>query len=110
MPQVEFRKNSCGVGGQDGVWIMTALKTAIAVMTLLIVVGIGLVIWRIATPGPGDARPLAEIGLGLGPNCTIDSATSDKNRLTVVVGGHETCAGIYLVDLATGEIVSIVRP
>lgn len=89
---------------------MRLIKIAISIMSVLIVIGLIAVVWRIASLGGGPEAVASSIALGLGPDCTIASAAIENRRATVTVAGAPSCAGIYLVDLSTGEILTIIRP
>ncbi|MCZ6764633.1 MAG: DUF6476 family protein [Alphaproteobacteria bacterium] len=90
---------------------MAFLKILIGIMTVLIVVGLIAVVWRLATLGSDDAGRLAErISLGLGPDCVIATVTSNNDLATMTVTGPGDCNAVFVVDLASGTIVSTIRP
>jgi len=96
---------------------MAVLKILIGVMTALIVVGVVAVVWRIATfSGDGAAAFVPQISLGLASDCTIASlsvgdGTRDDARLAIVtVTGPGDCNAIYVIDLASGAVMTTVRP
>ena len=88
---------------------MAYLKAAIVVMSVLIVAGVIAVIWRIADMGSEPpVRDLA-VELGLAPGCAIEAAQTDAGLLTVTVGGGPDCGAAYVIDLASGQTVAVVR-
>ncbi len=121
---------------------MVFLKGLIVVMTVLIVAGLALVVWRVSTIGGPEAGPeagkeagpetgpetgkdgaaLAEIALDLAPGCRIAGIAALDGRLAVHVSGAGAGAGagpgegetacdvIYLLDPASGDIVTTIKP
>lgn len=91
-----------------------ALKVAIVVMAVLIVVAVGAIVWAIVNlKKPSDNHPAAarsdNISLGLPAGCEIADMTLDGKRLAVrTAGSGADCARVYVVDVSSGRIVATV--
>ncbi|WP_026989560.1 hypothetical protein [Fodinicurvata sediminis] len=98
---------------------MHALKALVIAMGLLIIVGMGLVVWGFArqatqmTEKSEDARSSEdsyfETQVDLPNGCTVDSLKSDgQGGLLLLLKGQgragEACAQIILLDAGNGEV------
>lgn len=98
---------------------MHALKALVIGMGLLIIVGMGLVVWGFArqatqmTEKSEDASPSKgsyfETRVDLPDDCTVDSLKSDgQGGLLLLLKGQgrasEACAQIILLDAGNGEV------
>lgn len=91
---------------------MTALKLLVAVMGVLIVLGLGAVAWRgYDLLSRGEApRDFGDVRLGLPDGCRIIEARPDGGRLIVQAGEGGGCERVYILDLATGELMGTIVP
>lgn len=109
--------------GMERPGLVRALKAAVIGMGILILVGLGAVIWRIVdlasspkVDRPADALastdasavPVADVMLALPAGAAVRSMTLDGDRLAVHYEAPEG-AGIALIDLKSGRTVSRVR-
>ena len=83
---------------------MRVLKLLIGVMTVLIVIGLILISWRIATLGGGPVGETIARTLDVAPGCDIAAASTSDGLTTIVVNGTAGCNAVYVIELATGEI------
>lgn len=106
---------------------MRIIKAVVILMSILIVVGFGVLIWRMynisskprqmpvaaapermtermaaqtgaAANRPAPGRGFGAVSLGLPAGCEIAGASADAGRLVV----HTSCGEIRVLDLATG--------
>ncbi len=85
---------------------MAALKAIIAVMSILIIGGLVLVVWRISTMNGGAGADTVTRSLNLSADCVIEEASTDNGLLTIVIGGAPDCIAVRVIDLATGNAVA----
>jgi hypothetical protein len=114
---------AAGAPAADQPALVRGLKMAVIGMGILILVGLGAVIWRIVelasspkgatptppTPGPSSTPPpSSELPLQLPNGAAIKTMTLDGDRLAVHFEAP-TGAGIAVLDLATGLVRSRIR-
>jgi len=87
---------------------MTALKILIAAMTVLIILGVGLVSWRVFTMATEPGGALGQISLALPENCTIASATISGDSLVIRAAGGGDCESVRVIDLKRGAITATI--
>lgn len=100
---------------------MRILKSVVIGMAVLIVFGMGLLVYGLAQRSVnGDVaddgsteranRPaFGDITLPLGDGCSIADMAVEDERLYIRSGPEGDCAGVYVLDTATGALVGTVR-
>ena len=96
---------------------MQSIKVLVIFMGLLIVAGLGLLVYgmvnqvsRIAGPGTADGFDETVISLPIG--CSVVETRVDGDRLVVRTDGpldYEACRKIIIIDLQSGEVVGRVK-
>ncbi len=91
---------------------MPALKLLVAAMGVLIVLGLGAVAWRSydLLSGGDKPRDFGDVRLGLPAGCRIIEARPDGGRLIVQAGEGGGCERVYILDIATGEVLGTIVP
>lgn len=101
---------------------MGILKTVVIGMAVLIVIGMGLLVYGLVTrsvngddPGgapqaaaPAPMIPFGEVVVPAGPGCAIADMAADGGRLYVRTGPGADCARIFVLDPATGTVLGTV--
>ncbi|MFC4350963.1 hypothetical protein ACFOW6_05345 [Fodinicurvata halophila] len=98
---------------------MHALKALVIGMGILIIIGMGLVIWGFARQatqlaeksenGPSAESPFFETSVNLPAGCELDSVKGDgQGSLLLTLQGRDgpqaACRQIILLDTASGEV------
>ncbi len=91
---------------------MTALKVLVGAMTVLILLGLGAVIWRSfeLVSGRAAGRNFGAVSLGLAAGCRIVEARPEGARLIVRAGEGGSCERVYILDIVTGAVLGTVAP
>ncbi len=105
---------------------MKAVKTAVILMSVLIVAGFGFVFYTIAermlsgepvltpassaTAKAGPAEQFGEINLSIPAGCDIDQVQIEGERLLITLDGLENqpCKQIIVLDVNSGELLGKV--
>lgn len=91
---------------------MQALKFLVIVMAVLILGGIGLLAYGLATRlDEGGGAVFEAIELPLPPGCTIAGTEVSENRLVLRFEGlaERGCQQVVVVDMTSGRILGQVR-
>ncbi len=100
---------------------MHILKAVVIGMAVLIVLGIGLLVYGLVqrsvngdvaddVPAERSMVPaFGDITLPLGDGCSIADMAVEDGRLYIRSGPGGDCAGVYVLDAATGALVGSVR-
>ncbi len=96
---------------------MKSIKALVIIMGLLILAGLGLLVYgvvgqvtEIATPG--EAGGFDETVITLPAGCSVIETRVDGDRLVVRTDGplgYEPCQKIIIIDLQSGEVVGRVK-
>ncbi len=96
---------------------MKSIKALVSIMGLLILAGLGLLVYGmvgqvsgIAAPGDPDGFDQTVISLPIG--CSVAETRVDGDRLVVRTEGplgHKSCQEIIIIDLQSGEVVGRVK-
>ena len=105
---------------------MKAVKTAVILMSILIVAGFGIVFYTIAdrmlsgepvltpsssvTAKAGAVAQFGEINLGIPAGCDLDQVQIEGERLLITLHGLESqpCKQIIILDANSGELLGRV--
>jgi len=90
---------------------MAVLKLLVAVMSVLIVLGLSAVAWRsydLISAGE-TPRDFGDVRLNLPAGCSINEARPEGKRL-IVQACEAANQRIYIIDLATGELMGTIVP
>ncbi|WP_299615916.1 hypothetical protein [Pelagibius sp.] len=90
---------------------MQALKFLVIVMAILILGGMGLLAYGLATRLDSGGAVFEAIELPLPPGCTIAGTEVSENRLVLRFDGlaERGCQQVVVVDMTTGRILGQVR-
>jgi hypothetical protein len=92
---------------------VAALKVLVGVMGVMIVVGVGVLIWGIATRLDLSKTPAVEGRVALPAGATVLDMTSSGDRLVLRVALPDRSERLIIVDLARGRplgSLELVRP
>ena len=98
---------------------MRILKPVVIGMAVLIVLGMGLLVYGLATRSVNDVGATAvperapvtafgTVNLPLPPGCAIADMAVADGRLYVRIGPQDPCARIYVLDAASGAVLGTV--
>lgn len=92
---------------------MQSLKALVIIMGLLIVAGLGLVVYGFAARAPdavGGAAGFGEVDLPLPAGCVIAASETAEGRLILRLDGppEAGCQQVVVLDLDSGEVLGRV--
>ena len=96
---------------------MKSIKALVIIMGLLILAGLGLLVYGMVgqiseIAGPGTADGFDETVISLPIGCSVAETRVDGDRLVVRTTGplnYKPCRNIIIIDIQSGEIVGRVK-